>query len=442
MIATHPPTDGIPVRAPHLVYIAWGFPPARGSGVHRAVGTPNAFVKAGWDVTVVTADRESFFKYTGGDTSMERLVDPRIQVVRVPYRRRYLEDDVSTWTRSRVIAPYVWLAAEVARERLAFPEDRYGFWYPALRRAVRKLHASQPADLVIGTANPNVDLAGAAALPGVPYIMDYRDAWQLNTFTGERATAPEGREDRWERRLMKDAAEIWFVNEPILRWHADLHPAHAHKMYEVPNGADTGISLSQRRKTADGLVFTYVGTITSVVPVRELADGWALACERGDLEGAEGTLYGHVGFFNRQDSPEHANLAYLLETTNLSYGGPLAKDMLGDTYRASDVLILAMGGGEYITSGKTYEYMTTGLPIVSVHRPESAASAILKDYPLWFPAASLAPEDVASALAAAAAAARIRDPDLYARAAWYGTGFHRDEILRPHIDRLTKLVRP
>ena len=101
-----------------------------------------------------------------------------------------------------------------------------------------------------------------------------------------------------------------------------------------------------------------------------------------------------------------------------------------------------MGGGEYITSGKTYEYMTTGLPIVSVHRPESAASAILKDYPLWFPAASLAPEDVASALAAAAIAVRNRDAEAFARAAEYGTGFHREEILRPHIDRLTRMVRP
>lgn len=429
------------MTAPHLIYIAWGFPPARGSGVHRAVGTPNAFVKAGWRVTVVTADRESFFKYTGADPSMERLVDPRIRVVRAPYRRNYLEDDVRTWSRRRMIAPYVWLLGETKRERRAFPEDRYGFWYPALRRAVRDVHADDPAELVIGTANPNVDLAGAAALPGVPYVMDYRDAWQLNTFTGERATAPGSREDRWERRLMAGATEIWFVNEPILRWHAALHPEHAAKMFEVPNGADTGITLSQRPPAEDGVRFTYVGTITSVVPLRELADGWALASERGDLDGAHGTLYGHVGFFNRQESPEQENLDYLLGRTSLRYGGPLPKDQLGDTYRASDVLILAMGGGEYITSGKTYEYMTTGLPIVSVHRPESAASAILKDYPLWFPAASLAPEDVASALTAAARAVRERDNERFAAAARYGRGFHREEILRPHIERLTEMVR-
>lgn len=286
-----------------------------------------------------------------------------------------------------------------------------------------------------------MDLAGAAVLPDVPYVMDYRDAWQLNTFTGERATKPGGRADRWERKLMAGAQEIWFVNAPILRWHAELHPENAHKMLEVPNGADLGITLSQSPNPGGVVRFTYVGTITSVVPVRQLADGWRIAHERGDLEDSVGTLYGHVGFFNRQEAPEHENLDYLLRTSSLTYGGPLPKDRVGPTYRDSDVLILAMGGGEYITSGKTYEYMTTGLPIVSVHEPEAAASEILRDYPLWFPAKSLRPEDVADALAHAAVAARTRDRDLYEAAARYGTGFHREEILRPHIERLRELVR-
>lgn len=426
---------------PHLIYVAWGFPPARGSGVHRAVGTPNAFVRAGWRVTVVTADRESFFKYTGADPSMEANVDPRIRIVRVPYLRKYLEDDVAGWSPTRIAVPNVWLAAQVWRERRAFPEDRYGFWYPALRKAVRALHAEDPADLLIGTANPNVDLAGAAAVPGVPYVMDYRDAWQLNTFTGERATKPGGPEDRWERKLMAGAAEIWFVNKPIMRWHAQLHPEHAAKMYEVPNGADAAITIAQRQRPENEVRFTYVGTITSVVPVRELADGWALARKSGELSDACGALYGHVGFFNREDSPERDNLNYLLAQTNLEYGGALTKAQVGQTYQNSDVLILAMGGGEYITSGKTYEYMTTGLPIVSVHDPASAASEILRDYPLWFPAKSLAPQDIAAALASAAAAVRDRDPDRYARAAEFGAGYQREQLLAPHIERLRKRVQ-
>ena len=47
-------------RRPHLLYVAWGYPPCRGGGVYRALATPNAFAEAGWDVTVLTVDRETF----------------------------------------------------------------------------------------------------------------------------------------------------------------------------------------------------------------------------------------------------------------------------------------------------------------------------------------------------------------------------------------------
>ena len=428
-------------KQPHLLYVAWGYPPARGSGVYRAVATPNAFAARGWRVTVVTADRESFAKYTGDDTSLEYLIDPRVRVVRVPFRRPYLEDDVGQWSLLRSYFGYPWLSLQVIREQLAFPEARYGFWLPALRRAVRKIHAKEPVDLVMGTANPFVDLAGAATLKrqGVPYILDHRDAWQLNTFTGERVTRPGGRVDRIERRLFRDAAEVWFVNRPILRWHAELYPESAAKLREVPNGADS--MFEPRPERGDRPIrFTYVGTITSQVPVEELGEGWALADARGDLSDAEGHLYGYVGFFNREDSPEQRALTRALEISRLEYLGPAPKAALPTIYRDSDVLLLAMGGAEYITSGKTYEYLATGLPIVSVHDPRSAASEVLADYPLWFPARSLAPADVADALAAAAREVRNPDPERWRLAAEGAHEFQRTVILAPHIDRLREQV--
>lgn len=426
---------------PHLLYVAWGFPPARGSGVYRAVATPNEFAARGWRVTVVTADRESFAKYTGSDPSLEGLIDPRVRVVRVPFLRPYLEDDVGGWSLLRSYFGYPWLAAQVIREQLAFPEPRYGFWLPQLRRAVRRIHAQEPVDLAIGTANPFVDLAGAATLrrDGVPYILDHRDAWQLNTFTGARVTRAGGRIDRVERRLFRGAHEIWFVNNPILRWHAALYPETARKMREVPNGADTRFDPRPDR-TGKPVRFTYVGTITSQVPITELGRGWALADERGDLENTEGHLYGYVGFFNREDSPEQQALDAAVATTRLEYLGPAPKAELGAIYRDSDVLLLAMGGAEYITSGKTYEYLATGLPIVSVHDPRSAASEVLADYPLWFPAKSLEPGDIADALAAAADQVRNPDAQRWRQAAAGAHRFQRTEILGPHIDRLRQEV--
>ena len=73
------PHDG---GRPHLLYVAWGFPPCRGSGVYRALATANAFAAGGWDVTVITTDREMWDRYTGSDAALEERIDPRIELDR------------------------------------------------------------------------------------------------------------------------------------------------------------------------------------------------------------------------------------------------------------------------------------------------------------------------------------------------------------------------
>jgi hypothetical protein len=57
----------VPVRGarPHLLYVAWGFPPCRSGGVYRALATANAFARDGWDVTVLTVERELWERRTG-----------------------------------------------------------------------------------------------------------------------------------------------------------------------------------------------------------------------------------------------------------------------------------------------------------------------------------------------------------------------------------------
>ena len=71
-------------RRPHLLYVAWGYPPCRGGGVYRALATANAFAQDGWDVTVLTGEREIFQRYTGADLTLEERRPP-VRVVRVPF---------------------------------------------------------------------------------------------------------------------------------------------------------------------------------------------------------------------------------------------------------------------------------------------------------------------------------------------------------------------
>ncbi|GAA2456088.1 glycosyltransferase [Agromyces soli] len=433
-------------RAPHLLYVAWGYPPARSGGVYRALATANAFAERGWRVTVLTAERDVFVTGTGIDPTLEPLIDERISVVRLPFSSPAYDVDISRWSYARAAAPEIWATLRNRRDLRRFPERGYGGWREPLERAALELHANDPVDLVVATANPHVDFLAGHRLHtdhGVPYVMDYRDAWQLDVFSGRRLSAPGSAIDQWERRLVESAHEVWFVNEPILDWHRALYPNAAARMHVVANGFEAAFAerlppVRAGRET--GLRLGYIGTISSHVPVEALLAGWRLARERSELLArSELELYGyldHSGIPNQsvvdaiRDNAEHG----------VRHLGPVGKATISDTYARLDALLLVLGTGKYVTSGKVFEYAATGIPIASIHDPGNAASDVLRDSPVWFPTPGLGPDEVATTLERAAEAALAQTDDDRRAAQRWASQFERSRQLAPRLAALERAV--
>jgi glycosyltransferase involved in cell wall biosynthesis len=423
--------------APHVLYVAWGFPPCRGGGVYRALATANAFARQGFRVTVLTADRETFLRFTGVDSSMEALVDPRIDIVRIPFEWPTLETDVRRWSAFRGLMPKVWRRVRIKLDKLPFPEVGYGPWRKPLEAAATRIHQSDPVDLVVASANPNVDFMVADRLyrdHNVPYVMDYRDAWMLDVFDGDLVHKERSRVSRLERRLVSGAREVWFVNEPIRSWHQRRYPDAAKRMHVVANGYDPEFAPVPRataRDTTQPLTFGYIGTISTKVPLGEFADGWQIARDRSaELAGATAQIWGYLGYY----STPHSGLLKIVEDhaqAGLEYAGPLPKSMVRDAYENFDAVLLILGKGRYVTSGKVFEYTASALPIVSVHDPDNAASDVLRDYPLWFPVRDLQPESVAMALEQAALAARTASTEVREQCRLFSEQYARDLQLLP-----------
>jgi glycosyltransferase involved in cell wall biosynthesis len=431
---------------PHLLYVVWGFPPCRGGGVYRALATANSFAAAGWRVTVLTAEREVFLNYTGADVSLEREVDPSVRVVRVPFAWPALETDISRYGAFRVLTPRLWGKWRKRRDQTPFPEVGYGPWRPVIETAALAIHDEDPVDLVVATANPHVTYTAADRLHrdhGVPYVMDYRDGWTLDVFTGEALNAPDSRAGRWEKRLLDSAREVWFVNEPIRAWYADAFPASADRMHVVANGFDPHLVPEPSTTAPDagrGLTFGYIGTVSPKVPLRNFIDGWRQARESDDLlRRSRAVVRGYLGYYS---TPRADLLSQLHEAADadVRYLGPVAKTQIRSAYEDFDVLLLMLGTGRYVTSGKVFEYIATGLPIVSVHDPGNAASDVLRGYPLWFPCADLEPASIAAALARAAAAAVDTDTATRARCREFADQYRRDRQLDPRVYALASSV--
>jgi glycosyltransferase involved in cell wall biosynthesis len=439
------------VRPPHLLYVAWGFPPSRSGGVHRALATVNYFARQGWDVTVLTAPRETFLYGTGADVALESAVDPRVCVERVPFHWPAIDNDIRHWSLARVAAPRLWRRVRKRVDTLCFPEPGYGPWRRQLQRAAEGVHDRHPVDVVLATTNPHVAITAALHLHdryGVAYVVDYRDAWSLDVFSGRRIHGVGSRVHRWERRSLRAATEIWVVNEALRRWHAETYPEAAPRIHVVANGFDTDVSSEVRpasrrqERGADwSLTYGYIGTVTDQVPMSALLAGWKEARNRDAqlaLSGIE--VHGHLGHY-ATPPPHQVRLFEDAAGDGLRYCGPLSKTAVGAAYAAFDVLLLVLGSGNYVTSGKVFEYLATGLPIVSVHDPSNAVSDVLRDYPRWHPTRSLAPTDVAEALLAAAEDVTRPQAGVEVRALEYARQFRRERQLRPRVQALEAAVR-
>jgi glycosyltransferase involved in cell wall biosynthesis len=436
----------LPRRAPRVLYLAFFFPPSRSSGVYRARATANQLARAGWDVTVYTAPREFFTRYIGStDESLEASVDPAVRVERPGMGYFRWERDLRRYGRLRANFPIVANASYNWLQKHFFPEH-YGSWIPRIVARALRAHTRRRFDLVVATGNPFAAFAAAwwiRKLTGVPYVIDYRDSWTFDQFTELPKFPPGHPAWRWERRVTRDAALSVFVNDALRERHAGLYPEAASRMAVVSNGWEPEL-LGRARfpgpAAGRALRFGFVGTVTEPMPLQVLFDGWRAARRHPLLADATFSIYGHLGFF-RQSTDRLLDRIPLAEGIGVEYRGPVEKARIAQAYADLDVLVFCVPGARYVTSGKVFEYMASGRPIVSAHLPGIAAADVLAGHPLWFGIDRLDAASVADAMIAAGKAARDLTPADFEAALAHAERYTREATLAPFEAALRGSVR-
>lgn len=421
------------------------FPPSRASGTYRPLGMANHLAREGWAVTVVTVTPDFFDTVTGSrDDSLLEQIEPGVTVVRVPLPSQHLQTDVRRMTFLRAHLAALYQARTVVLQRWLFP-DKYHTWIRGVVSRVVAIDRRQPVDVVLATGNPWSAFRAAWTIRRVrriPYVMDYRDSWTLDQFTEGDAYPPESLETRWERRLIARAARVVFVNEPMREWHASRYPESAHRMLVVQNGFDPDVMPTlpfAPPRPEFPLRFGYVGTVTAQLPHSETWRGWIAAREEPELKGSTAHLFGHMGFFPR-DQERIRTLLPDERTSGVRWEGPLDKTEVSTAYRKLDVLLMMIPSSRYVTAGKTYEYMATGKPIVAIHTPETAASEPLRGYPAVFGVTDLSAESITTALVAAARAARTMTEADYRACLAHAQRYRRDTQLEPLVRALEEVA--
>jgi glycosyltransferase involved in cell wall biosynthesis len=434
---------------PHLIYLAIGFPPAAKSSAYRLRETANQFCAAGWDVTVVTIVEQAWEREYGLDRSLLAGVDPRIRVVELPLVRQDLETDIRAFPEARTLDPSGWVAELRRRAERAFPEPVFGGWRTELEAGLLRVHRDRPADLLVTTCAPYVGLAATWRLwetHRVPYVIDFRDGWSIDVIRSREAFPLDSVPGRWEARVLDAAVAVWCVNDPIADFYRRRYPQLAERIQVVRNGYDPESVPDRIRQPGpeETLTFGYLGALNLPITLLEsVLAGWRLA-RRDDpvIARARFEVRGHIGAGWARGDNAHMELLKAAAPDGVVAGGPVPKAEVAATYGRWDALVLMVTGGRYMTSGKVYELVASGLPVISAHEPEHDASTVLSSYPLWTGAVGLDPEQLAHAFrrAAVLATTTTAEQRLAARAA--AARYARAAALAPAVARVTELVRP
>ncbi|MEU0988445.1 glycosyltransferase [Streptomyces sp. NPDC005953] len=405
--------------------------------------TANQFCNAGWDVTVVTIAQESWERDSGVDLTLLDQVDPRVRIVELPLSREDLETDIRLYDEERALHPNRWVTRLRARQQKTFPEPNFGDWRAALEQAVVDIHAERPADLLVASCVPYVNLAAAWRLwedAQVPYAVDFRDGWSIDVITGLEAFIKDSEMGRWEQKVLDKAVSLWVVNDPIADHYRARYPEFASRVEVVRNGYDADSSPG-RAHNADpeaGLVFGYLGTVNfTPAHLETVLNAWRAAREREPLlANARFEVRGHIGNGAGREANKHSEMLKQAEADGVHFGGPAAKAEVSSIYARWDAMVLILIGGRYVTSGKVYEYMATGLPIVSAHVVEHDASNVLNGHPLWTGAVGIDEEKLAESFVKAAHMAVGTSEEAHNEAMAHAGRFTREKLMSVAVDDL------
>lgn len=367
-----------------LLLVTYYYPPSGGSGVQRPLKMSRYLPSLGWDVTVLTVD-PAFAAYPDLDPSMLADVPPEVAVERTRSWDPYAAYARLIGAKKADLVGVGGLKAaegEGAKQRLAawlranvfLPDARVG-WVPFALKRARALHADRPFDAVVTTAPPmSLHLVGLAfaRATGVPWVADFRDPWtdryDLQRLPRSRAALALDR--AMERAVLRRARRVVTVSPALAR---SLEARRGRTVDVIPNGFDEA-DFTGDDPTRDAAHFTlaFVGNLVEHYDLRAL---W-MAMARLDDPALRLRLVGNAAPRLRAEADAFGVGDRLDLAPYVPHAGAVAE------MRRADALLLPIpraDGAEGILTGKLFEYLAAGRPIVGVGSEDGDAARIVHD---------------------------------------------------------------
>ncbi|MDW8339556.1 MAG: glycosyltransferase family 4 protein [Thermoleophilia bacterium] len=345
------------------------FPPAGGGGVQRPLKIAQYLPALGIETHVLAPDDPKW---------VHRDPELRVPTRAWVHRARYLGPRARRPREELRAAEGVERAlvrAQVTARRLLLPDASVTWNLTAIPAAIRIVRA-EGIDVVLTTSPPgSVHLVGAAVTraTGARWLADLRDPLVANQHRRADSAATRARQaanERLARLVARQADAISCVSEAIAEEMRALAPRGPVRV--IANGCDFDDFAGLEYRRGERFRITHAGSFFGQRDPRPFLE--ALAASGLDLEAR------FVGDFRSSDR-EWAEALGLGDRLRILPYAPRSEALRLE--RDSEALLLlvpeADGRGKGVLSGKVFEYLAAGRPILAVVPPDGAAAALVRE---------------------------------------------------------------
>ena len=364
-----------------LLAFSYFFPPHNSIGAVRVGKTMKYLAAAGHDVRVVSAGDQPLQPTLPLEIPAERVtytrwVDVNAPAVLLAGGKRNLQTQGYAFQQKGGV---VSVLSRWYRAAVNVPDAQIG-WLPFALRAGRRLIEERRPDLLFASFSPATALLAAHRLSrryGIPWVADLRDLWMDN-----HVYVPGGvrgrLESRLERRVLGSASLMVTVSEPLAETLRRKLPGVPVEV--VTNGFDPPDYPATRPVVdpAAPLRIVYTGIIYA-----ERYDPRPLFAAMRMLAGEEGGDAVRVVFHGRYNAAALRGMAAqagVADRVEVNEPVPYRESLR--LQKEADVLLLLTFNdptqpGEY--SGKLFEYLGAGRPILAVGWGGNVAGQLIRE---------------------------------------------------------------
>jgi len=376
---------------PRALLISYLFPPAGGIAVQRMLAMARYLPENGIDVHVLSASNPSVPTM---DASLLSRIPSNVQVTRtwspeIPYSlRQNLWRRLAAFRGQIPAAPAKITATQNSRpsssvlknivRRILSPDPEV-LWVPGALRAARRIVARENIDIVVVSVPPFSSLLIGNRLkrdfPALKLVSDFRDEWLdffLNAFEYFRSDSIRRHATRIEAETVALSDVVLSITNSCVNTIRSRYPEAPSSRFQcLPNGFDPAM-FSDFKPHPHGeaaLRVAHVGTVYPTATPRFYLD----ALDALDDETRSRISTHFVGRITAEERPSMLN-----RKSHIVEHGFVPQHQAVEAMAEADILLLTMTDPSF-TSGKIYDYLATGKPILAISPKGGEVDDVLRE---------------------------------------------------------------